>query len=80
MEKGKQLKQVATQLLPNNATPESVCLAALKAQTAKDHATYLYFGLNTGVMIRSAVDPVTGTLSDQRTLHLLPPLAAALCS
>lgn len=27
-------------------------------------------GLNTGVMIRSAVDPVTGSLSDQRTRFL----------
>ncbi|KAL8439041.1 hypothetical protein Efla_002450 [Eimeria flavescens] len=70
VDKDKQLKQVATQLLPNNATPESVCLAALQAQTAGEHFTYLYVGLNTGVMIRSSVDPVTGTLSDQRTRFL----------
>lgn len=31
---------------------------------------WLKVGLNTGVMIRSSVDPVTGSLSDQRTRFL----------
>ncbi|OEH79966.1 splicing factor 3b subunit 3 [Cyclospora cayetanensis] len=42
VEKDKQLKQVATQLLPSDATPESVCLAALQSQNAGEYATYLY--------------------------------------
>ena len=57
VEKDKQLKQVATQLLPNNATPESVCLAALQAQTAGDHATYLYVSTTRSAIIPGVLAP-----------------------
>ncbi|PFH38689.1 putative splicing factor 3b, subunit 3 [Besnoitia besnoiti] len=80
LEKDRNLRQLATQLLPNNATPESVCLVTLtglgtsnteKGKTNDDAGIlYLHVGLNTGIMIRSVVDPVLGTLLDQRSRFL----------
>ncbi|KYK67539.1 putative splicing factor 3b, subunit 3, 130kD [Toxoplasma gondii TgCatPRC2] len=79
LEKDRNLRQLSTQLLPNDATPESVCLATLTglganstdAGKSQDNGVlYLHVGLNTGVMIRSVVDPVLGTLLDQRSRFL----------
>lgn len=42
LQSDKLLKQLATQMLPSNATPESVCLAALQTNPTEDPVTYLY--------------------------------------
>lgn len=70
LEKDKMFKQLSTQLLPNEATPESVCLAALEGEAEGEGRLYLYVGLNSGVLLRSSLDPITGLLSDARSRFL----------
>ncbi|GFE54728.1 splicing factor 3b subunit [Babesia ovis] len=62
------LKQQSTQLLPNNSTPESVCVAEF--QIGSHPTLMLVVGLNTGVMIRATIDSISGALSDQYTRFL----------
>ncbi|KAK2194825.1 bifunctional Cleavage-polyadenylation specificity factor, partial [Babesia duncani] len=61
----KHLKQQSTQLLTNNSTAESVCLAEFSTGQL-----LLAVGLNTGVMIRANVDVAVGSLSDQHSRFL----------
>lgn len=72
LDREKSLRQLATQLLPNNATPESVCLLQMEGlgETESSSSLFLSVGLNTGVMLRSMVDPITGQLCDQRSRFL----------
>ena len=45
IDKDKQLKQQSTQLLPAEATPESVCLATLHPENSNEQPVYLYVRL-----------------------------------
>ncbi|AFZ81043.1 CPSF A subunit region domain-containing protein [Theileria equi strain WA] len=64
----KSLKVVSTQILSNNSTPESVCISEFAVGDSS--LVYLHVGLNTGVMLRSTVDPISGALSDQESRFL----------
>ena len=57
-----------------NAIPESVCICNIADDTLSSSSglsgLFLYVGLQTGVLIRSSMDEVTGTLSDTRMRFL----------
>lgn len=40
------------------------------ADAGEQHGLYLNIGLSNGVMLRTMVDPVSGTLTDTRTRYL----------
>jgi splicing factor 3B subunit 3 len=56
--------------------PESVCLIEMKntgnvgSLGIDETQLFLHVGLNNGVLLRTAVDSVTGVLSDSRTRFL----------
>merc|ERR1740123_654731 len=64
------LKQLSAQALQSPA--ESVCFLEMKnlGQSEYVHSLFLSIGLSSGILIRSVVDFVTGTLSDQRSRFL----------
>eukprot|EP00746_Dinoflagellata_sp_MGD_P091760 gnl/MRDRNA2_/MRDRNA2_36348_c0_seq1.p1 gnl/MRDRNA2_/MRDRNA2_36348_c0~~gnl/MRDRNA2_/MRDRNA2_36348_c0_seq1.p1 ORF type:complete len:1184 (-),score=253.37 gnl/MRDRNA2_/MRDRNA2_36348_c0_seq1:15-3260(-) len=70
LERERPLKQLSAQAL--QAPAESVCLIEMKniGQAEDVHSLYLNIGLSSGILIRSVVDFVTGTLSDQRSRFL----------
>jgi splicing factor 3B subunit 3 len=72
LDRERPLKQLSAQALQSPA--ESVCILELKNQGAsmEEHSLYLNVGLSKGILIRSVVDFVTGTLSDQRSRFLGP--------
>lgn len=57
-----------------NAIPESVCISNISDETISASSglsgLFLYVGLQTGVLIRSVMDEVTGALSDTRMRFL----------
>lgn len=63
------LSKISTQLLP--ATPESVLLTELGCTNQIDEKElFLFVGLNNGVLMKTSVDTITGTLSDTRIRYL----------
>jgi len=70
LERERPLKQLSAQAM--QSAPESVCLIEMKnlGQSADVHSLFLNVGLSSGILIRSVVDWVTGTLSDQRLRFL----------
>eukprot|EP00439_Symbiodinium_sp_Y106_P084816 s629_g26.t1 len=70
LERERPLKQLSAQALQSPA--ESVCLLEMKnlGQAEDVHSLFLSIGLSSGILIRSVVDFVTGTLSDQRSRFL----------
>jgi splicing factor 3B subunit 3 len=72
LDRERPLKQLSAQALQSPA--EAVCIIELKnqGQAMDEHALYLNVGLSKGILIRSVVDFVTGTLSDQRSRFLGP--------
>jgi splicing factor 3B subunit 3 len=62
------LSKVSTQVLP--ALPESILLTELDQTSEDSTSLYLFVGLNNGVLMKTAVDPFTGTMSDTRTRYL----------
>jgi splicing factor 3B subunit 3 len=72
LDRERPLKQLSAQAL--QAPPDSVCLVEMKkpGQAADEHSLFLNVGLSKGILIRSVVDFVTGTLSDQRSRFLGP--------
>jgi splicing factor 3B subunit 3 len=59
------LQPASMQALP--ATPSSLVLTDVTARDGGVSTLYLYIGLANGVLLRSVVDDVTGSLSDTRT-------------
>eukprot|EP00971_Amphidinium_carterae_P177994 3529944-Amphidinium_carterae.1 len=70
LERERPLKQLSAQALQSPA--ESVCLVEIRnlGQAEDQHNLFLSIGLSSGILIRSVVDFVTGTLSDQRSRYL----------
>ena len=70
LERERPLKQLSAQAL--QSPPESVCLVETKNAGQSQDQRYLFLnvGLSSGILIRSVVDFVTGTLSDQRSRFL----------
>lgn len=69
------LEKIAIQALPSLA--ESLCMMEMMSQdygtesaTLSTTQTFLFMGLNNGVLLRSTVDSLTGQLSDTRTRYL----------
>ena len=64
------LHRLSTQALPSQ--PESVCLLEMKGEKTNVEEEsisqlFLHVGLSNGVLLRTAVDSVTGNLTDTRT-------------
>merc|ERR1711881_621943 len=70
LERERPLKQLSAQAL--QAPAESVSIVEMRnlGQSEDVHSLYLNVGLSSGILIRSVVDFVTGTLSDQRSRFL----------
>jgi splicing factor 3B subunit 3 len=66
LDPGTYLSRISLQALPGN--PQSVCLSEMRSTVFKteEPELYLHVGLGNGVLIRTAVDPITGALSDSR--------------
>lgn len=66
------LHRLSTQALPSQ--PESVCLLEMKTDRSSEEELslqlFLHVGLSNGVLLRTAVDSVTGNLTDTRTRFL----------
>ncbi len=63
------LSRISMQALPGLV--QSVCLVEMKDTTRTEEAQlYLHVGLVNGVLLRTAVDAITGALSDSRTRFL----------
>lgn len=67
------LSRLSAQALPS--LPESVALLEMSTKFAMEveeavKDLYLHVGLNNGVLLKTAVDPITGTLTDTRTRFL----------
>ena len=65
---GRMLRQIALQGL--SSRPTSLCVGDMLDGSARGARTYLHIGLASGVYIRTAVDDVTGELSDTRRRFL----------
>lgn len=68
-----ELRQVALMGVPNGAHAGAVCLWQVESKDiygASFSSLYLYVGLETGVLLRTTVDRVTGELTDQRSRFL----------
>lgn len=69
------LHRLSTQALPSQ--PESVCLMEMKGDRSVNEEEgsgpqlFLHVGLSNGVLLRTAVDSVTGNLTDTRTRYFL---------
>eukprot|EP00920_Eleutheroschizon_duboscqi_P012529 GHVT01029802.1.p1 GENE.GHVT01029802.1~~GHVT01029802.1.p1 ORF type:complete len:731 (+),score=211.20 GHVT01029802.1:281-2194(+) len=72
LESERNLRQVAAQVLQDSAPPESVCLLQVPEGdiSGANSVLYLNIGLASGLMVRAAVDAVTGALSDLRSRFL----------
>ncbi|CRH02775.1 splicing factor 3B subunit 3, putative [Plasmodium relictum] len=72
IEKDKYFKQLSTYLLPNNSSPQDICISEMKelGNDKERNALFLNIGLNTGVLLRSIIDPVAGTLSNHYSKYL----------
>lgn len=66
IEKDKCFKQLSTYLLPNNASSQDICISEVRelGNDREHNVLFLNIGLNTGVLLRSIIDPVAGTLSN----------------
>jgi len=67
------LSRISTQALPS--TPENVSLLEMNSTNTSSYMNessdlYLHIGLSNGVLLRTAVDVITGNLSDTRTKYL----------
>eukprot|EP00047_Mylnosiga_fluctuans_P012671 m.27271 g.27271 ORF g.27271 m.27271 type:complete len:1191 (+) comp4410_c0_seq1:3-3575(+) len=62
------LQLLSTQALPGR--PESLVLQEMGEPGEKQAPLYVFIGVDSGVMLRSLVDNVTGDLSDTRTRYL----------
>lgn len=66
------LSKISTQILP--AVPESILLTELGISqfdsVNTSNSLYLFVGLNNGILMKTAVDSLTGNLSDTRTRYL----------
>lgn len=66
------LSRISVQALPT--TPSSVCLIEMKnnigAMDVDQTQLFLHIGLSNGVLLRAAVDSITGNLSDSRARYL----------
>lgn len=68
------LNKISTQILP--ASPESIMLTELGTTIGhgltveEGQELFLFVGLNNGVLMKTSVDNITGTLSDTRTRYL----------
>lgn len=62
------LQLLSTQALPGR--PESLVLVEMGELGEKQAPLYVFIGVDSGVMLRSLVDLVTGDLSDTRTRYL----------
>lgn len=59
IEKDKYFKQLSTHLLPNNSSPQDICISEMNdnGNTMKErNIIFLNIGLNTGVLLRSIID------------------------
>lgn len=72
IEKDKCFKQLSTYLLPNNASSQDICISEVRELgNDREHTVlFLNIGLNTGVLLRSVIDPVAGTLSNNYSKYL----------
>uniref|UniRef100_A0A8C9I3S3 Splicing factor 3B subunit 3 n=1 Tax=Piliocolobus tephrosceles TaxID=591936 RepID=A0A8C9I3S3_9PRIM len=72
IEKDKYFKQLSTYLLPNNASSQDICISDMKelGNDKERNILFLNIGLNTGVLLRSIIDPVSGTLSNHYSKYL----------
>ncbi|SOV79424.1 splicing factor 3B subunit 3, putative [Plasmodium sp. gorilla clade G3] len=73
IEKDKYFKQLSTHLLPNNSSPQDICISEMNDNgnsTKERNIIFLNIGLNTGVLLRSIIDPVVGTLSNHYSKYL----------
>ncbi|SBT81027.1 splicing factor 3B subunit 3, putative [Plasmodium malariae] len=72
IEKDKYFKQLSTYILPNNSSPQDVCISEMKelGNDKERNVLFLNIGLNTGVLLRSIVDPIAGTLSNHYSKYL----------
>ncbi|VTZ71192.1 splicing factor 3B subunit 3, putative [Plasmodium chabaudi chabaudi] len=72
IEKDQYFKQLSTYILPNNSSPQDICISEMKELgNQKEHTIlYLNIGLNTGVLLRSVIDPICGTLSNHYSKYL----------
>lgn len=72
IQKDKYFKQVSTYLLPNNSPPKDICICEMKEiGNEKDHSMlFLNIGLNNGVLLRSIIDPISGSLSNHYSKYL----------
>ena len=68
------LQELGMQALPRPA--ESVCIVEMgsgaeseRNLSAHEGGLFLYIGLQNGVLLRTALDPVKGQLSDTRTRY-----------
>ncbi|CRG96985.1 splicing factor 3B subunit 3, putative [Plasmodium gallinaceum] len=72
IEKDKYFKQLSTHLLPNNSSPQDICISEMKelGNDKERNVLFLNIGLNTGVLLRSIIDPIAGTLSNHYSKYL----------
>ena len=59
------LQVLSVQALPS--VPESLCMLQMGGDSEGETTLYLHVGLSNGVLLRTAIDPVTGQLQDTRT-------------
>ncbi|SBT82679.1 splicing factor 3B subunit 3, putative [Plasmodium ovale] len=72
IEKDHYFKQLSTYLLPNNSSPQDICISEMKelGNDKERNVLFLNIGLNTGVLLRSIIDPIAGTLSNHYSKYL----------
>ncbi|KJP88718.1 hypothetical protein AK88_01599 [Plasmodium fragile] len=72
IEKEKYFNQLSTFILPNNSSAQDICISEM-CELGNDKERKLIFlniGLNNGVLLRSVVDPITGTLTNHYSKYL----------
>ncbi|CAG9472423.1 unnamed protein product [Plasmodium vivax] len=72
IEKEKYFNQLSTFILPNNSSAQDICITEM-SELGNDKERKLLFlniGLNNGVLLRSVVDPITGTLTNHYSKYL----------
>jgi splicing factor 3B subunit 3 len=62
------LQVLSVQALPS--VPASLCMRQMGGDSEGETTLYLHVGLGNGVLLRTAIDPVTGQLQDTRTRFL----------
>ena len=73
------LETISLQAL--TSPPSSICIVdMLDAGINRNQPTvFVNIGLQTGVLLRTVLDPVSGQLTDTRTRYLISPLRSDLC-